>query len=400
MSLPSTPHQPHQPHHRPVNPPVAAHARVLAQLHQHLLPFGWGPNGLNPSAHAFSPLPAVSAVSALSADSAHSALSALCAVSTPSLDPEPTHQARLALLSKDDQSILEHWQADFEHHFASLSPAQALASELLHHAHQEPASFWGQMLESCRLAALALFFEDDEAQLIAAAWIRSSSRRGRLLAASWPQAWEDFSTALPPTPNHALPALGLYPVLPDAQWVQRMVDVGVPTVQLRFKSEDPKAIGREVRAAVRAVQSSQTRLFINDHWEQAMGEGAYGLHLGQEDFEVAPMETIRQSKCVLGLSTHGYVEMLKAAQHAPGYLALGAVFPTTLKQMKTNPQGLGRLRAYASLMKSFSLVGIGGIDESQFKAVQACGVGSIAVVRAIVAHTEPELQAQHLMSYF
>ena len=385
MTHPPTSHQSHQPHRPQVSPPVAAHARVLAQLHHHLLPFGWSPNGFNPSANAFSPVSPVSPVSA---------------VSTSSLDCEPTTKAWSSVLSRPDQSIIEHWQEAFEHHFASLSPAQSLASELLHHAHEEPGSFWGQMLESCRLAALALFFEDDEAQLIAAAWIRSSSRRGHFQASAWPDAWEDFSTAKRPTPDHALPALGLYPVLPDAQWVQRMVDVGVPTVQLRFKSEDPQAIVREVRAAVRAVQSCQTRLFINDHWEIAMGEGAYGLHLGQEDFGVAPMEKIRQSACVLGLSTHGYVEMLKAAQHAPGYLALGAVFPTTLKQMKTKPQGLGRLRAYASVMKSFSLVGIGGIDESQFKAVRACGVGSIAVVRAIVAHTEPEIQAQRLMSYF
>ena len=356
------------------SPHVAAHARLLAHLHQDLLPFGWSLSGWQEATAS-----AASAMGPASVSMAHGLM----------LD-----------LPKDEQTLLQNWQDDFEHHFASLSAKKTHASELLHHAHQEPESFWGQMMESCRLAAVALFFEDDEATLISEAWMRSCARLGHFDARTWPDRWEDFSTMPLPQPSHPLPALGLYPVLPDAQWVNKMVDVGLPTVQLRFKSEDRQAIEREVKAAVRATESSKTRLFINDHWEVAMDAGAYGLHLGQEDFAVAPMEKIRQSPCVLGLSTHGYVEMLHAAKHAPGYLALGAVFPTTLKQMKTKPQGLGRLKAYASLMKPFSLVGIGGIDESQFKAVQACGVGSIAVVRAIVAHPEPEAQARHLMAYF
>ena len=81
-------------------------------------------------------------------------------------------------------------------------------------------------------------------------------------------------------------------------------------------------------------------------------------------------------------------------------MALGAVFPTTLKRMQTLPQGLGRLRAYAQLMSPYALVAIGGIDETQFTNVLSCGVGSIAVVRALVAAQSPEQQALQLMTYF
>jgi thiamine-phosphate pyrophosphorylase len=68
--------------------------------------------------------------------------------------------------------------------------------------------------------------------------------------------------------------------------------------------------------------------------------------------------------------------------------------------MKTLPQGLGRLRAYAQLMNPYSLVAIGGIDEPQFKSVISCGVGSIALVRSIVQSPDPQAQAQKLMAYF
>ena len=79
--------------------------------------------------------------------------------------------------------------------------------------------------------------------------------------------------------------LGLYAVLPDAAWVGRMARAGVPTVQLRFKSDDAQAIEREVRAAVEAVRGTGALLFINDHWRAAIEAGAYGLHLGQEDLD-------------------------------------------------------------------------------------------------------------------
>jgi len=79
---------------------------------------------------------------------------------------------------------------------------------------------------------------------------------------------------------------------------------------------------------------------------------------------------------------------------------LGAVFPTTLKQMKTLPQGLGRLQQYSNVMQNYSLVGIGGIDEQTIPLALALGIGSVAVVRAITGAPEPEAQAKRLMKLF
>jgi thiamine-phosphate pyrophosphorylase len=75
---------------------------------------------------------------------------------------------------------------------------------------------------------------------------------------------------------------------------------------------------------------------------------------------------------------------------------MGAVFPTNLKRMPTAPQGLGRLYAYAKLMQHYSLVAIGGIDETSIHAVAQSGVGSVAVVRAIVAAADPKAAVKRL----
>ena len=172
----------------------------------------------------------------------------------------------------------------------------------------------------------------------------------------------------------------------------------MPTVQLRFKSEDAAAVAREVQAAVQAVQGTDALLFINDHWQAAIDAGAYGVHLGQEDLDIADLSAIRQAGLRLGLSTHGYAEMMRADAHAPSYIAMGAVSPTTLKRMVTAAQGTGRLAAYASVLREYPLVAIGGIDAARLPDVMASGVGSAAVVRALVAAADPEAEASRLQS--
>jgi len=249
-------------------------------------------------------------------------------------------------------------------------------------------------------AARRLGFIDADARCVAQAWARQSERLGAFDPDAWPSDPRDFGIApaggFAPCPQ----ALGLYAVLPSADWVGRVARVGVPTVQLRFKHPDPAAVQQEVHAAVAAVQGTGARLFINDHWRLAIEAGAYGVHLGQEDLDTlsaGDLATIRDAGLRLGLSTHGYAEMVRAARIGPSYLALGAVFPTTLKAMATAPQGPGRLAAYARLLQGWSLVGIGGIGAAELPAIAASGVGSVAVVRAIVAADAPEAAAQALM---
>ena len=88
--------------------------------------------------------------------------------------------------------------------------------------------------------------------------------------------------------------------------------------------------------------------------------------------------------------------MCRADVHAPSYIAMGAVFATTLKRMLTAPQGTGRLGAYARVLRDYPLVAIGGIDAARLPEVLASGVGSVAVVRALVTASDPAQQAAWL----
>jgi thiamine-phosphate pyrophosphorylase len=260
----------------------------------------------------------------------------------------------------------------------------------------------GSVYAIARQACLRLGFIEIDADCIASAWQRQSERNGHFDPLAWPSEPQDFGLAPWPRQNAFAPcpkSLGLYAVLPDAQWVARMAEASVPTLQLRFKSDDPAAVAREVKAAVKAVEGSASLLFINDHWKLALDAGAYGVHLGQEDLQILSEEdfaVLRQAGVRLGLSTHGYAEMLRADRYSPSYIALGAVYPTTLKRMATAAQGAARLKRYARLMKDTPLVAIGGIDAQRLPEVMASGVGSAAMVRALVAASDPQASAREL----
>jgi thiamine-phosphate pyrophosphorylase len=256
-------------------------------------------------------------------------------------------------------------------------------------------------------ACAALGFIEIDAECLALAWQAQTVRTGAFDASQWPETPADFGMrSFPPVARDDAFApcperLGLYAVLPDAQWVGRMARAGVPTVQLRFKSDDAATIEREVQAAVDAVRGTGALLFINDHWETAIAAGAYGVHLGQEDLDAlspAQVRQIRDAGLRLGVSTHGYAEMVRADAVSPSYIAMGAVYPTTLKKMATAPQGVARLAAYAHLLRGYPQVGIGGIDAVRLPEVLATGVGSVAVVRALVTADNPETTAAQWMA--
>jgi thiamine-phosphate pyrophosphorylase len=226
---------------------------------------------------------------------------------------------------------------------------------------------------------------------------------GTINPSRWPDRIQYFDTptwprtnAYPTTPKK----LGLYVVAPNAEWIKKLVNLKVPTVQLRFKSDDLSKIESEIIKSIEICNGSMTNLYINDHWSLAVKHKAYGVHLGQEDLDSANLELIRTSGLRLGISTHGYAEMIRADEFSPSYIALGAIFPTTLKKMETSPQGLGRFYAYSQLMSHYSLVGIGGVDQNNISAVLASGIGSAAVVRAVINSENPDLAVQELKRKF
>lgn len=176
--------------------------------------------------------------------------------------------------------------------------------------------------------------------------------------------------------------LGLYPVVDSAAWIEKLAKEGVRTLQLRIKHPGDD-LREQIERAVAIGRRYDLRLFINDYWQHAIECGAYGVHLGQEDVQAADLKAIQRAGLKLGISTHGFFELLYAWQFRPSYLAIGAIYATNTKDMSGQLQGLHKLARMAALLPDYPLVAIGGITPERAPDVMASGVGSIAVVTAI-----------------
>ena len=190
--------------------------------------------------------------------------------------------------------------------------------------------------------------------------------------------------------------IGFYPVVPTAAWVERLLGWGVRTIQLRIKTADhmPAEISAQIIASIEAGKAVPgAQVFINDHWQLALRAGAYGVHLGQEDLDVADIEALKSAGLRLGLSTHTPDELARAKAVQPSYLAIGPIYPTTLKVMPYNPVGLVQLAEWAKLAAPYPVVAIGGISLDRLPGVRNCLPGAwdgVAVVSAVTLAADPQ----------
>ncbi|EKK5270677.1 thiamine phosphate synthase [Cronobacter dublinensis] len=191
--------------------------------------------------------------------------------------------------------------------------------------------------------------------------------------------------------------LGLYPVVDSVEWIARLLEAGVRTLQLRIKDKTDADVEADVRAAIDLGKRYHARLFINDYWRLAIKHQAYGVHLGQEDLQTADLNAIRAAGLRLGVSTHDDMEIDVALAVRPSYIALGHVFPTQTKQMPSAPQGLAQLAAHVQRLGDYPTVAIGGISLARAPAVLETGVGSIAVVSAITQAADWRAATQQLL---
>jgi hydroxymethylpyrimidine kinase/phosphomethylpyrimidine kinase/thiamine-phosphate diphosphorylase len=86
--------------------------------------------------------------------------------------------------------------------------------------------------------------------------------------------------------------------------------------------------------------------------------------------------------------------MCRARALRPSYIAIGPVYPTTLKAMAYEPVGVERLAQWVSWLKpAHPVVAIGGISLERAQQVAATGVDSIAVVSALTQAADPRAAA-------
>lgn len=185
-----------------------------------------------------------------------------------------------------------------------------------------------------------------------------------------------------------------YPIFDSANWLEKMLPLGVKMVQLRIKDRPEDEVRSEIIRAQKLCRDAGAHLVVNDYWQIAIEEGCDGLHLGQEDLDDADLAAIRAAGLKLGISTHDEAELERALALSPDYIALGPIWPTILKKMKWQQQGTEKLTIWKARIGDIPLVAIGGLTISRAAEAFAAGADIVSVVTDISLDENPETKLQ------
>jgi thiamine-phosphate pyrophosphorylase len=186
----------------------------------------------------------------------------------------------------------------------------------------------------------------------------------------------------------------VYPVVDSAEWVGRLLPLGVRLVQLRIKFGSAADVRSEIRKAKALCTRAGAQLVVNDHWLLAVAEGCDFVHLGQGDLDGADVPALREAGVRIGISTHDDTELARALTLQPDYVALGPIYPTSLKVMPWSPQGLERVTEWKRRVGKTPLVAIGGLTAERLPGVFDAGADIAAVVTDVVRNPNPEGRAR------
>ncbi|MBZ0330830.1 thiamine phosphate synthase [Halomonas sp. ANAO-440] len=168
---------------------------------------------------------------------------------------------------------------------------------------------------------------------------------------------------------------------------------GVTLVQLRDKQASDEELIDQARRLKAALAGSGVPLIINDRLDVALASEADGLHLGQDDGEVAAARQALGEHAILGLSVQNLDQMSRLDPEPLDYLGLGPIFATATKPNHARPLGFDGL---ATLVAASPLpaVAIGGLQAEHVGRVRTAGAKGPAVVSAICGQPDPEAAAQ------
>ena len=162
--------------------------------------------------------------------------------------------------------------------------------------------------------------------------------------------------------------------------VKSAVESGISMIQLREKKLSGKYLFKLASELATITKGTETRLVINDRADIAKAAGADGVHLTAKSL---PVEVVRRhfgEDFLIGASTHSSDEIRSATTNGADFVVFGPVFQTL---NKGTPVGVEKLKDICSEFPPFPVIGLGGIDETNFTSVIETGAAGIAAIRAL-----------------
>jgi thiamine-phosphate pyrophosphorylase len=164
--------------------------------------------------------------------------------------------------------------------------------------------------------------------------------------------------------------------------IENAVRANIDLIQIREKNLSAKLVFELASTAALITKNSESRLLINDRADIAFAANADGVHLTSVSLPTAVIRQNFPRDFIVGVSTHTLDEAESAERQGADFITFSPIFNTPSKEKyRKPPQGLEKLREVCKTLKSFPVIAMGGIDESNLGEVIRAGAGGFAAIR-------------------
>ncbi len=161
--------------------------------------------------------------------------------------------------------------------------------------------------------------------------------------------------------------------------VEAAVAEKVALIQIREKLLTGKQLFELTSMCVRATRGASTKLLINDRTDIAAAAGADGVHLTESSIPAAFVRKAFGDKLLIGQSVHSAEKAIAASRDGADFAMYGPVFDTPGKGTAV---GIESLAQTCASVAPFPVIGLGGIDGSNCRAVVQAGAIGVAGIRS------------------
>ncbi|CAN5233941.1 thiamine phosphate synthase [soil metagenome] len=161
--------------------------------------------------------------------------------------------------------------------------------------------------------------------------------------------------------------------------IEAAVAEKVALIQIREKRLLGKQLFELASMSVRATRGTSTKLLINDRTDIAAAAGADGVHLTETSIPVSVVRKAFGDKLIIGQSVHSAKKAIAASEDGADFAVYSPVFGTPGKGTAV---GIESLAETCSSVAPFPMIGLGGIDVSNCKAVVQAGAAGVAGIRS------------------